>query len=49
MHDAMEFFRGRWDNCDGRILSVAYDVYADHARLRYWRYRLMEATVMSSF
>lgn len=47
--DAMEFFDARWHNERDRIHSLAYAEYSDHSRLRYWRYRFMEATGLSSF
>ena len=47
--DAVEFFDARWHNEPDRIHSVPYFEYADESRLRYWRYRLMEATGLSSF
>jgi phosphatidylserine/phosphatidylglycerophosphate/cardiolipin synthase-like enzyme len=49
MADAMEFFDARWHNEPDRIHSLPYAEYADHSRLRYWRYRFMEATGLSSF
>lgn len=47
--DAVRVFDARWDNEQGRMHSLPYDEYADESRLRYWRYRLMEATGLSSF
>ncbi len=47
--DAARVFDARWDNEQGRIHSLPYAEYADESRLRYWRYRLMEATGLSSF
>lgn len=47
--DALAFFERRWSNAPGELHSVAYPEYADHSRLRYWQYRAMEATGMSSF
>ena len=47
--DAMAFFDARWHNEPDRVHSLPYAEYADHSRLRYWRYRFMEATGLSSF
>ena len=47
--DAMAFFDARWHNEPDRIHSLPYAEYSDHSRLRYWRYRFMEATGVSSF
>lgn len=47
--DATRFFDARWHNEPDRFHSVPYSKYADASRLRYWRYRLMEATGLSSF
>jgi hypothetical protein len=49
MVDAMAFFDARWHNEPDHIHSLPYAEYADHSRLRYWRYRFMEATGLSSF
>ena len=47
--DAAQFFDTRWHNEPGRVHSLPYQEYADDSRLRYWRYRMMEATGLSSF
>lgn len=47
--EAADYFEQSWSNRDGRNLSVAYARYADPSVLRYWRYRFMEATGLSSF
>jgi len=44
-----DFFEERWSNTPERIHSLPYERYADHSRLRYWQYRLMEATGLSTF
>ena len=49
MADAMAFFDARWHNEPDRVHSLPYAEYADQSRLRYWRYRFMEATGLSSF
>ena len=46
---ASRFFEQRWNNHDDKQHTLAYPAYADHSRWRYWRYRVMEATGMSSF
>ena len=30
-------------------MSLPYEHWADESRLRYWRYRIMEATGLSTF
>jgi hypothetical protein len=30
-------------------MSLPYERWADESRLRYWRYRIMEATGLSTF
>ena len=47
--DAADVFDARWNNEPNRIHSLPYREHADDSRLRYWRYRLMEATGLSSF
>lgn len=47
--DAARVFEARWNNEPDRIHSLPYQEYADGSQLRYWRYRLMEATGLSSF
>jgi hypothetical protein len=49
MRDAQAHFDRLWNNPQGEIHSLPYERYADHSRLRYWRYRVMEATGLSSF
>ncbi len=46
---AFERFDRRWHNRDGRSYSLDYSEYADDNRLRYWQYRFMEATGLSTF
>ncbi len=43
------FFDERWNNHPDRIHSLPYEHYADRSRLRYWQYRLMETTGLSTF
>nr|WP_134017207.1 phospholipase D family protein [Halomonas xianhensis] len=47
--DAARWFDHYWHNPDGQRLSVPYATYADESRWRYWQYRLMEATGLSTF
>ncbi len=49
INDAGTFFDSRWNNEPDRVHSVPYSTYADPSRIRYWRYRFMEATGLSSF
>lgn len=46
---ASDWFESRWTNADGRSFSLDYAHYADDSRLRYWQYRIMEATGLSTF
>ncbi|SDT19623.1 Phosphatidylserine/phosphatidylglycerophosphate/cardiolipin synthase [Halopseudomonas xinjiangensis] len=47
--EAREHFQRLWTNAEGKPFSLPYDAFADHSRLRYWLYRWMEATGMSTF
>ncbi|MCG7598769.1 phospholipase D family protein [Halomonas sp. McH1-25] len=47
--DAMRWFDRYWHNPQGQRLSVPYGTYADASPWRYWQYRLMEATGLSTF
>lgn len=49
MRNIAGFFEERWSNRPDRIQSLPYERYADHSRLRYWQYRFMEATGLSTF
>ncbi len=46
---ATEWFDQRWGNEGGRSFSLPYDRYADERRWRYWQYRIMEVTGLSTF
>ena len=46
---ALDFFDQRWSNPDDRRYSLPYSAYADDSLLRYWRYRLMEFSGLSTF
>lgn len=43
------WFERLWSNENGDLYTVDYDAYRDPSRLRYWRYRIMEATGLSTF
>jgi phosphatidylserine/phosphatidylglycerophosphate/cardiolipin synthase-like enzyme len=43
------YFARLWNNEGGMQYTVPYDAYRDDSALRYWRYRLMEATGLSTF
>ncbi|MCX7554878.1 phospholipase D family protein [Marinicella sp. S1101] len=49
MADASAFFELYWKNGPDQFFSRPYEYYADEGRLRYWRYRIMEATGLSTF
>jgi hypothetical protein len=49
MQQAREFFDRRWHNEPERIHSLPYEAFEDTSRLRYWRYRFMEASGLSTF
>lgn len=46
---AADWFELRWTNADGRSFSLPYAAYADERRWRYWQYRVMEASGLSTF
>lgn len=48
---AASFFDEQWDHGPGEtpVMSLPYKAWADESRLRYWQYRLMEATGLSTF
>ncbi len=49
MLDATRFFETRWGNGRQDLHSLPFEEFADDSTLRYWRYRLMEATGLSTF
>lgn len=49
IQDAMGFFERRWNNDGEHQASVDYSVFADDSRWRYWQYRVMEASGLSTF
>ena len=48
---AHHFFDEQWHKGPGDdpVMSLPYERWADESRLRYWRYRIMEATGLSTF
>ncbi|MDX1558260.1 MAG: phospholipase D-like domain-containing protein, partial [Marinobacter sp.] len=48
---ARRFFVEQWQQGPGDdpVMSLPYERWADESRLRYWRYRIMEATGLSTF
>lgn len=48
---ASGFFDEQWSLGPGDtpVMSLPYEAWADESRLRYWQYRLMEATGLSTF
>lgn len=48
---ARGFFDEQWQKgpADDPVISQPYERWADESRLRYWRYRIMEATGLSTF
>ncbi|MBJ9985521.1 phospholipase D family protein [Acinetobacter sp. S40] len=47
--DAEHYFNTAWSNLDGRQMSVDYAKYADESKLKYWIYRFMECSGLSTF
>lgn len=47
--DAQHYFNTAWSNLDGRQMSVDYAKYADESKLKYWIYRFMEWSGLSTF
>lgn len=43
------YFEQRWSNTPGRTYSLPYAAFAEDNALRYWRYRLMEFSGLSTF
>lgn len=48
---ATRFFNQQWrlGPDDDPVMSLPYEAWADESRFRYWRYRIMEATGLSTF
>lgn len=49
VRDAAAFFDRQWENPEGRRHSLPYDALTDGSWPRYWRYRVMEASGLSTF
>jgi phosphatidylserine/phosphatidylglycerophosphate/cardiolipin synthase-like enzyme len=49
MRDAQTWFEQRWSNAQGRAFSLPYETHADESRFRYWQYRVMEFSGLSTF
>jgi phosphatidylserine/phosphatidylglycerophosphate/cardiolipin synthase-like enzyme len=51
IEQSQAFFDRQWQAGPATtpVLSLPYEAYADHSQIRYWRYRLMEATGLSTF
>ena len=49
MEEAAGYFDGRWHNRPGQEFSLPYSEYEEESRFRYWQYRFMEATGLSTF
>ena len=47
--DAERYFNTAWSNLNGRQMSVDYSKYADESKLKYWTYRFMEWSGLSTF
>jgi len=43
------WFERLWNNEGGNLYTVPFEAYRDDSPLRYWRYRVMEATGLSTF
>ncbi len=47
--DATRYFDSAWSNLNGRQMSVDYSTYADESIVKYWLYRFMEWSGLSTF
>ena len=47
--DAEQYFNTAWSNLDGRNMSVDYSKFADDSFVKYWTYRFMEWSGLSTF
>lgn len=47
--DAGQYFDSSWTNANGRQISVEYAKYADDSKSKYWLYRFMEWSGLSTF
>ena len=46
---AQQYFDQAWNNQNGQVMSVDYDEYKDESWLKYWLYRFMEWSGLSTF
>ena len=46
---AQQYFDQAWNNHNGQVMSVDYDQYKDESWLKYWLYRFMEWSGLSTF
>ncbi len=49
LESARQYFERRWGNEDGRLASLPYAELGDRPAWKYWQYRIMEATGLSTF
>ena len=47
--DAGQYFDAAWSNANGRQITVDYAKYADESKIKYWLYRFMEWSGLSTF
>ncbi|MEN5172765.1 phospholipase D family protein [Acinetobacter higginsii] len=47
--DAGQYFDVAWTNANGRQITVDYAKYADESKVKYWIYRFMEWSGLSTF
>jgi len=47
--DARKYFDQAWSNLEGQQMSVDYAKYADESKAKYWLYRFMEWSGLSTF
>lgn len=47
--DAKNYFDVSWSNLNGRQISLPYDRFADESKWKYWVYRFMEWSGISTF
>ena len=47
--DATTYFNSSWTNANGRQMTVDYKQYEDESKAKYWLYRFMEWSGLSTF
>lgn len=47
--DAESYFNTSWSNLNGQQMSVNYEKYEDSSKMRYWLYRFLEWSGISTF